>query len=134
MSTTLVFGCFDILHPGHIWFLQHAKKYGDNLVVVIARDIQVQRIKGHAPHMRETDRLTLVQALNIVDEVQLGEKDYHYERLVKKIKPDTIVLGYDQKETEKEIRTRVGTNIKIVRLKAYKPSKYKSSLLSYARH
>ncbi len=133
MKTVLVFGCFDILHPGHLWFLQQAKKYGEMLVVVLARDIQIARIKGHAPHMEEKDRLVLVKALKLVDNAYLGDTAYRYERLVKKIKPDTIVLGYDQKETIEEIQEKIGDNIHIVRLKAYKPKKYKSSLM-YARH
>ncbi len=75
----------------------------------------------------------VVRALRIVDEAHLGAQDYCYERLVKKIKPDIIVLGYDQKETKEEIHERlamVGVKPKIVRLKAYKPKLYKSSLLS----
>ena len=106
--------------------------YGKRLVVVIARDTQIQRIKKHAPHMHERDRLTLIRALRIVDTAYLGDPHYHYERLVKKIKPDTIVLGYDQKETAEEIWQRlalVGLKPKIVRLKAYRPAMYKSSKL-----
>ena len=133
MKTVLVFGCFDIIHPGHIWFLQQAKKHGDHLVVVLARDNQIRRIKGHAPQIKEQDRLALVKALKLVDAAYLGDNAYRYERLVKKIKSDIIVLGYDQKETIEEIQARVGTHIRIVRLKAYKPKKYKSSLI-YDRH
>ena len=129
MPTVLVFGTFDLLHPGHLHFLTQAKKHGDKLVVVVGRDKVVARIKGKAPVMHENDRLAMVKALGMVDAALLGHKDYQYQTLVKKLQPDTICLGYDQQETEGEIRARIGDTIKIVRLKAYKPSIYKSSHL-----
>ena len=132
----LVFGCFDLLHPGHIWFLKKARSLGNRLLVVLARDTQIKRIKGHAPNMNERDRLHVVKALAMVDEAYLGDPKYRYEHLVKKLQPDIIVLGYDQKETREEIQGKlatVGVYPKIMRLKACRPEIYKSSFLSSPR-
>ncbi len=134
--TVLVFGTFDIIHPGHLWFLEQAKKHGDKLAVIVARDCHVEQLKNHAPRLDEQDRLKMVRALKMVDQAFLGDPRFCYERLVKKIKPDIICLGYDQKVKEEEIKRRLSTHglyPKIVRLKAYNAGKYKSSKIAISR-
>ncbi len=113
-------GVFDILHPGHVLFLQEAKKLGDELIVVVARDSTAEKLK-HRPIMREEDRRFMVESLKPVDRAVLGYEDDMF-RIVKEINPDIIVLGYDQKFTEsyieEECRKR-GIEVKVMRLKRF---------------
>ncbi len=110
-------GVFDILHPGHVMFLREARKLGDELVVVVARDSTAAKLK-HRPIVHEEDRRFMVEALKPVDLAVLGYEDDMY-RIVEELRPDIIVLGYDQKFSEKgiegECRKR-GIEVKVVRL------------------
>lgn len=124
----MVFGTFAILHPGHLNFFRQAKKYGDYLIVVIARDSTVKKIKGFFPQLNEGARREVVGATKFVGKAVLGDK-FDWYKLILKYKPDVICLGYDQfapKNFESELRRR-GVSAKIARLKSYKPEKYKSS-------
>lgn len=117
MVKVMATGVFDILHPGHLYYLEEAKKLGDELVVVVACDSTVKRYK-HEPITNETMRLSMVKALKPVDKAVLGYEGDMY-RIVKELKPDIIVLGYDQIHNEEKIRddlTRLGLNPRIVRL------------------
>jgi len=113
-------GTFDLLHMGHIYYLKEAKKLGDELVVVIARDSTVRRLK-HEPVTPEDMRLNLIKELKMVDEALLGHEDDMYS-VLKEIKPDIIALGYDQihdeKKIEQELRKRK-LAAKVVRLPKY---------------
>ena len=127
----LVFGTFDILHPGHISFLKQAKKYGNNLVIVVGRDETVKKIKGKYPKNSEDERLRAIKELDFVDKVRLGGLGDPYGAIEEE-KPNIICLGYDQRSFTKDLENKIkefGLNIKVVRLEAYKPEKYKSSLL-----
>ncbi|MEM3403591.1 MAG: adenylyltransferase/cytidyltransferase family protein [Nitrososphaeria archaeon] len=111
-------GTFDILHPGHLLTLKNAKKLGDILVVVIAKDETVKKFRKKQPHNKEQKRLELVSALRFVDLALLGGKGSIYDTLLKII-PDIVVLGYDQIHNENEIREYAKTHkmrIKVVRL------------------
>jgi FAD synthetase len=130
----MVFGTFDFLHPGHVHFFQQAKKHGDELVVVIARDSTVEKTKGKKPVFSEADRLQMVQALRVVDKAVLGYEGDAY-RVVQEQKPDAICLGYDQTFFVEKIREKLGEfklAAKIIRLDAYKPEQYKSRLIRKA--
>ena len=130
MKRVLVFGTFDVLHPGHLHFLKAAKKLGDFLMVSLARDVNVKKIKGHKAWHTEKDRQSLVASLKLVNRAVLGSKDNYIKHIVS-LKPDIIALGYDQSaftENLKEKLAKAGlTRIKIMRLKPYKPRLYKSS-------
>lgn len=121
MVKVMATGTFDILHLGHIYFLKEAKKLGDTLVVVVATDSTVRKLK-HEPVNPEKIRLDLIKELKIVDQANLGHENDIYE-IVKEIKPDIITLGYDQlhdeKTIEKELKKR-NINVKVIRLKEYK--------------
>jgi len=126
----LVFGTFDILHAGHIHFLKSAKKLGETLTVVVARDKTVKLLKKKQPVHTETERATILREMRCVDAVVLGDPKLNVYAVIKKIKPDVIALGYDQiafTETLQEKIEEFGLNTKIVRLKAYKNGKHKSS-------
>lgn len=131
MKTVVVFGTFDIIHLGHIAFFKEAKKHGDYLVVIVARDSRVRGIKGHHPVFSEHDRVEMLQELSIIDKVILGDKSNVY-KAIKNIKPDVIVLGYDQEIFTDKLAEKIkefGLTTEIIRSKARKPQLYKSKLI-----
>ncbi len=127
----MVFGTFDILHPGHIHMLKEAERYGDSLVIIVAKDSTVKKIKGRLPIHSETVRLKSLEALAIADRVRLGNSgDKH--QVIREEKPDVIALGYDQKFFTEGLDKVLEKPITIVRLSPYKPEIYKSSKLASA--
>ncbi|HZX19979.1 MAG TPA: adenylyltransferase/cytidyltransferase family protein [archaeon] len=129
MTTVLAFGTFDLLHPGHLSYLKQAKKLGDRLVVIVATDANVKRIKGKKPVNDQKHRKELVAELKIVDEVFVGFED-DMIKSVEKVNPDIVALGYDQNPSDEKIRKifeERGIKARIVRMKPYKENEYKSS-------
>lgn len=127
--TVMTFWTFDILHPWHIFFLNEAKKYGDKLITIVARDENVVKFKKQTPLNNENIRLKNVENLSIASELRLGDKKnplfwiqyYH---------PDIICLGYDQKWFLNLANDYImKENIKIKRIDSFKENIYKSSLL-----
>lgn len=124
MKKIVTFGVFDIIHAGHIKFLENCKKTDKNskLIVVISRDSTVLRERGKKPIMPEQERKKIVGSLKVVDEAILGYEGLDKFRIVEEIKPDIIVLGYDQpwdeKELKKELKGR-GLYVDVIRLKKY---------------
>ena len=125
MKKVIVFGTFDLFHEGHKNFFAQAKKHGDRLIVVVARDKTVKLVKGELPINKEKVRQENVIKENIADEVILGGLKDKYE-VIKKMEPDVICIGYDQKKFIEGLKK---IKLKIVKLKSYKPSIYKSSIL-----
>jgi len=124
-------GVFDILHIGHLATLRAAKELGDVLVVVVARDSTVERLKKRRPLNPEAHRLELVSALKPVDAAVLGSSGDLYE-VVEAIGPDVIALGYDQKHDEDEIRAELekrGLKIDVIRLDVEIPEIKSSKIL-----
>jgi FAD synthetase len=115
----LATGTFDILHPGHLLYLEEAKKLGDELWVIVARSSMVKH--KPKPLLPELQRLTMISSLKPVDHAILGDEHDMFKPL-KDIKPDIIVLGHDQyfnaEELEEKIRSR-GINAKVIRINAY---------------
>ena len=132
MTKVLVFGTFDGIHEGHLDFFRQAKKYGDYLVVVVGRDVTVEKVKNRKPLKNETERMGDLQKQDLVDQVLLGNVDDPY-KIIAEIKPDVICLGYDQKSFTGSLQKALDNlNFKtqVVRLKAFKPEKYHSSGLN----
>ncbi len=131
MKTVMCAGTFDIVHPGHLYFFSEAKKYGDRLVVVVARDSTSEKLKGKKPLHNEKERLEAVRSLEIVDKAVLGREGGIFD-IVEEIKPDVICLGYDQKvqkqEVDDELKRR-GIKAEVIRIGSYMPNIYKSSKL-----
>lgn len=132
MSTAMAFGTFDLLHPGHKYFLRQAKKHGGRLIVIIARDRTVKKVKGKLPQHSEKQRQKAVSNLNLADKTVFGDRGLNKYQVIKKYRPDVICLGYDQtyfvdglkkKIKEYELKT------KIIRLKPFRPRKYKTSII-----
>ena len=122
MKTVLVFCTFDVVHPGHLFFLQQAARHGDELVVVIARDSRVLLEKGKLPYFNEKERLAVVRQLKVVTRALLGNKPGTHTML-KKIKPDVICVGHDQK---KHIN-KIPSHIKVIGIPAKNRARWKSS-------
>lgn len=125
----MAFGSFDLLHKGHLYYLNESKKYGDKLIVVVSRDDNIIGFKGKNPLYKEEERLEKVKKLSIADKVILGNKGNIFE-ILSEIKPNVICLGYDQKPTDKELKKELNLrniNAEVVRIKAFKPEIYKSS-------
>ena len=117
MVRVMATGVFDLLHPGHVHYLTEARRLGDELVVVVARDSTARRFK-HEPILREEDRRQMVAALKPVDEARLGNEGSIYEILTE-VRPDVIALGYDQAHDEarilEECRARGLAHTRVVR-------------------
>lgn len=117
MVRVVATGVFDLIHLGHVHFLEKAKDLGDELVVIVARDSTARKMK-HQPITPEGMRVELVQALKPVDRAVLGYEDDIF-RIITEVRPDIIALGYDQKFDEDELRKelkRRGLKIEVVRL------------------
>ena len=101
MVRVMATGVFDLLHPGHIYFLAEARKLGDELWVVVARDNTARKFK-HEPITSEGSRVQMVAALKPVDRAVLGHEGNIYD-ILEEIRPDIIALGYDQIHNEEKI-------------------------------
>ena len=116
-------GVFDIIHPGHIHTLNAAKSLGDVLVVAIATDKTAQKMKKRRPLNNQELRCELVNSLSMVDVAIIGHEVDIFET-VKEVKPNIIVLGYDQIHQEKFISDgckRINLDVKIIRLQSPVP-------------
>ena len=106
----LASGTFDLLHLGHVRFLEEAKKAGGEnaeLVVIVARDSTVKKRKGKKPIMPEDQRRALVESLRVVDEAILGWEDFSIDKVIERIKPDIIAVGHDQDGIENEVQKAI---------------------------
>ncbi len=111
-------GVFDLLHIGHLHYLQEAKEMGDELVVVVATDETVKKQK-HDPIIPQEMRRELVEGLKPVDRAIVGYEEDPL-KIVEEIDPDIIALGYDQPlEGLDEKLLERGMDIKIVRCSRY---------------
>jgi FAD synthetase len=121
-KTVLATGAFDLLHYGHLRFLEASKKAGgkdSRLIVLIARDSTAERLKGKKPIMSENERRTLVASLKPVDQAVLGYRKFSVRKVIKKIRPDIIAVGYDQEEVRKAVEKVIeenGLKARIVRI------------------
>ena len=116
-------GTFDIIHPGHGYYLEESKKIGGDdarLVVVVARDSTV-RSRKRVPVVDEKQRLEVVKMLKPVDEACLGSEIDMF-KVVEKIKPDIITIGsdqnYDISDLKKELLKR-NIQVEIVKIRGY---------------
>jgi len=123
-------GTFDHLHPGHRSFLEQAAALGDELVVVVARDENVRRLKGRPPAQGEEERRARVESLRVAARVLLGHEGPDFLRIVAEVQPQVIALGYDQKPPAR--LREAFPKIQVVVLDPYYPEKYKSSLFRAA--
>ncbi|ATW87793.1 FMN adenylyltransferase [Halohasta litchfieldiae] len=122
-------GTFDILHPGHVHYLEDAATYGDELHVIVARSDNVTH--KAPPILSDRQRLDMVQALAVVDVARLGHPDDIFVP-IEEIQPDVIVLGYDQHHDADGIRAALadrGIDCRVERASA-RDQQYPDELLS----
>jgi len=106
MTRVLAAGVFDLLHYGHIRYLEEAKKMGGPdamLTVIIARDTTVRRLKGSDPVIPEDQRRAVIEALKVVDEALLGFEDLDLDRVIQQVKPDIVAVGHDQDAMRRQV-------------------------------
>ncbi len=129
----MVFGTFDVLHKGHLNFLKQARALAKNpyLIVSIARDANVKKIKGQRPALNQHQRLDNVKKCGLAEKCVLGGLKDYLPHILKE-QPSVIALGYDQTAYVDNLKRdlgKAGLRLKIRRLKAFKPRVHKSSLL-----
>ncbi|MFW9792949.1 MAG: adenylyltransferase/cytidyltransferase family protein [Candidatus Thorarchaeota archaeon] len=118
----LAAGKFDILHLGHIAYLEQARELaGDEgeLIVVLALDKTIERERGAPPVFPQEQRRKIIESLAMVDKAVIGLDTDDHTLIVEKIKPDIIALGYDQYTDVSALESHFkekGLNTKIVRL------------------
>ena len=121
-KVVLASGVFDLLHLGHVRFLEEAKRAGGEhakLIVIVARDGTVEKMKGKKPIMTEDQRRALVESLRVVDEAVLGYEDFDIGEVIGKVKPDIIALGYDQADMERDVKAYIAKHklpVEVVRI------------------
>ena len=128
MKRVMVFGTFNIIHPGHLNLFRQARNYGSILYVVLALDDTVQKHKKYVPQTAEERQKNLLR-IPFVDHVIIGDP---HDKLtaVKKVQPDVICLGYDQGlfvDLLTDYISKQNLQTKIIRLKPYYPEQYKGS-------
>lgn len=102
----LASGVFDLLHLGHVKFLEAAKKEGGKnakLIVIVARDKTVEKNKGRKTIIPENQRCALINSLKVVDKALLGYENLDIAEIINVTNPDVVVLGYDQQALEKKV-------------------------------
>ncbi|MDP3758814.1 MAG: adenylyltransferase/cytidyltransferase family protein [Candidatus Daviesbacteria bacterium] len=119
-KSVLVGGCFDVLHPGHVIFLEKAKKKGDILIVLLEADEKVAELKGlNRPIHTQAMRAKVLSALQAVDYVVMLpflKSESAYDGLIRKIKPNVIALtsGYKEAYHHKRAAKLTGAKLKYV--------------------
>ena len=130
----MVFGTFDLLHAGHENLFEQARTLGPEpyLIVSVARDLNVRRVKGVLPRHDERKRLARVASHPLVDEAVLGDEEGYLPHITR-ARPDMIALGYDQageyvEHLERDLH-EAGISARVVRLEAFRPEVHKTSKL-----
>jgi len=132
-KVVLASGTFDLLHFGHVKYLEEAKKAGGKnaeLIVIVARDSTVEKRKGKKPVMPEDQRRSLVESLEVVDEAILGFEDFSIDNVIEKIRPDVIAVGHDQDGIEREVRKAIAEkkfNVQVAKIGRFGKKELNSS-------
>ena len=132
-------GTFEGVHRGHLYLLEYARRRGTalatrlgrpgvRLIVVIARDDSVRRIKHRAPHHTQRERRDLIAALRPVDEAFVGAAN-DFIASVRRADPDLIVLGHDQKAGWEDTLRAAGIHARILRCKPYQRRRLQTSVI-----
>jgi len=133
-KVVLASGTFDLLHMGHVKYLEEAKKTGGEnaeLIVIVARDKTVEKRKGAKPVVPEDHRRALVEALEVVDEAILGFEDFSMDKVIEKISPNIIAVGHDQKSIIRQVQeviARKELNIEVAKIGKFGKDELNSSL------
>ena len=129
MTRVVAQGTFDLLHPGHVHYLEDAAAHGDELHAIVARRTNVTH--KPAPVLCARQRRDMVEALDAVDEAHLGDPEDVFVP-IERLDPDVIVLGFDQHHEEADIAAALdarGIDCRVERASGREP-KYDDELLS----
>jgi FAD synthetase len=127
MKRVVATGTFDLLHPGHIYYLEESAKLGDELFVIVARDANVRH--KPRPVIPEEQRRRMIASLKPVDNAVLGDLHDMF-RPIQEIRPELITFGFNQHFDEEKIRLALrerGLDIDLVRIGSYSGDTYCSS-------
>ncbi|HNX16790.1 MAG TPA: FAD synthase [Methanoregula sp.] len=133
MKRVVATGTFDILHPGHLYYLSESKKLGDELWVIVARDANVKH--KPRPIIPEEQRRVMIAALRPVDHAILGDPTDMF-RPIDEIRPDIITIGFNQYFDENKLvdqLTARNLSAKVVRIGRYADGDLSSSRLIVER-
>ncbi len=123
----MAFGTFDIFHPGHVYYLSEAEQLGEKMIIVIARDERVSKLKGRRPKDdEETRQRNVAHGFRQAEVILWDEEDIFVP--VRLYAPDILVFGYDQRVPKEKLK-ELFPDIEIARVGSYEPEKWKSSLL-----
>lgn len=131
MITVLVFGTFDVIHPGHRYFLEQAGQLGDRLIAVIARDKFVEKAKNRKPVHNEKERISHILNSGLVDEAFLADEVTGTYEIVERTSPQVVCFGHDQDMLAESFRqwlTIKDLKIEIETIAPFKRDQYSSTL------
>ncbi|HJJ28124.1 MAG TPA: FAD synthase [Methanocorpusculum sp.] len=127
MKRVVATGTFDILHPGHVYFLEESKKLGDELWVIVSRENNVKH--KPKPVVSEEQRLVMISALRCVDHAILGDREDMFKP-IREIDPTVITLGFNQHFSEEKLKASLeerNIHADVVRIPAFTNAKFTSS-------
>lgn len=133
MKKVMVFGVFDTVHEGHKHFFKQAKKFGDHLIAVVTPDDVVHELKGKTPKKDIFERIAEVEGVHDVDEVIIGDQETGSWNVIRRVRPEVIVTGYDQHKMKSILRDMLDDFnwfMEIETASAHEPEKYHSSKLA----
>ncbi|MBI2475116.1 adenylyltransferase/cytidyltransferase family protein [Candidatus Uhrbacteria bacterium] len=113
----LVFGTFDGLHAGHLFFLKQAKREGDMLFVSVARDEHVWILKQKKPKFNEQKRLQTVRSIPFVEHAQFSDQVLGSYSVFENVNPDVIVFGFDQQQLKASVEKWMNEHRRSIRTK-----------------
>ncbi len=132
----MVFGVFDGLHDGHLSFLNQAQALGERLIVVVARDESVMRLKHHLPQRSCSERINALIQSELAQEIIPGDETEGGWEVIHKYRPDLVALGYDQHAMQIHLLNALPAfpfPCRATVLAPYRPDECHSSLLNACR-
>ncbi len=129
----MVFGVFDGIHEGHSHFFREAKEFGGHLTAVVAPDEVVKILKGRRPNRNIAERIAHIEMQDDVDGAVVGDFEMGSWDIVKKLRPDVVAVGYDQKNLKKSLENSLSDfnwPLEIETISAREPEKYHNSIIN----
>jgi FAD synthetase len=132
--TVVIFGVFDGIHEGHLYLIKEAKKQGNRLVAIVARDEIVKELKGRVPKNNEVERINELLKVGDIDLVLLGDPQMETYNTLKEVSPSVVFLGYDQKalfdSINKMMKKGSLPKMEVIQGEPYKPEIFHSSIMN----
>lgn len=129
----MIFGVFDGIHEGHRYFFREAKKFGDYLIAVVAKDHLIEKLKKRPPKTNLVGRCRELKKEKIINEIIASDEELGTWEVVKKYRPEVIALGYDQRALKENLESRRGNfgwQFEIETIGAYQSGKYHNAFLN----